>query len=106
MLGLATGSSPTQVYKWLVRWHKEGALSFKNVTTFNLVGLQYLNHIMALPCSMPIYHHLCSRSFSFSLRWRRGVCGMWAAPLQIHAMHCRTSIVACSQTTCKATTIS
>ena len=40
MLGLATGSSPTQVYKWLVRWHREGALSFKHVITFNLVSLQ------------------------------------------------------------------
>ena len=38
MLGLATGSSPTQVYKWLVRWHGEGSLSFNNVITFNLVG--------------------------------------------------------------------
>lgn len=36
VLGLATGSSPIQVYKELVRKHKEEGLSFKNVITFNL----------------------------------------------------------------------
>jgi glucosamine-6-phosphate deaminase len=36
VLGLATGSTPTGVYKELVRLHKEQGLSFKNVVTFNL----------------------------------------------------------------------
>ena len=36
VLGLATGSSPIQVYSELVRMHKEEGLSFKNVITFNL----------------------------------------------------------------------
>ncbi len=36
VLGLATGSSPMQVYDELVRMHKEEGLSFKNVITFNL----------------------------------------------------------------------
>lgn len=36
VLGLATGSSPIEVYKELVRLHKEEGLSFKNVITFNL----------------------------------------------------------------------
>jgi glucosamine-6-phosphate deaminase len=36
VLGLATGSSPIQVYRELVRMHKEEDLSFKNVITFNL----------------------------------------------------------------------
>ncbi|AEE54363.1 glucosamine-6-phosphate deaminase [Haliscomenobacter hydrossis] len=36
VLGLATGSSPIQVYQELVRMHKEEGLSFKNVITFNL----------------------------------------------------------------------
>ena len=36
VLGLATGSSPIGVYKELVRLHKEGDVSFKNVITFNL----------------------------------------------------------------------
>jgi glucosamine-6-phosphate deaminase len=36
VLGLATGSSPIQVYQELVRLHKEEGLSFANVITFNL----------------------------------------------------------------------
>ncbi len=36
VLGLATGSSPIQVYRELVRMHKEEDLSFANVVTFNL----------------------------------------------------------------------
>ncbi|WP_088342099.1 glucosamine-6-phosphate deaminase [Robiginitalea sediminis] len=36
VLGLATGSTPIKVYDYLVRFHKEEGLSFKNVVTFNL----------------------------------------------------------------------
>ncbi|MEY3366915.1 MAG: hypothetical protein RI973_70 [Bacteroidota bacterium] len=36
ILGLATGSSPIQVYRELVRLHREEGLSFYNVITFNL----------------------------------------------------------------------
>lgn len=36
ILGLATGSSPIKVYEELVRMHREKALSFSNVITFNL----------------------------------------------------------------------
>jgi glucosamine-6-phosphate deaminase len=36
VLGLATGSTPTQVYAELIRLHEEEGLSFKNVITFNL----------------------------------------------------------------------
>lgn len=36
VLGLATGSSPIQVYNELVRMHQEDGLSFRNVVTFNL----------------------------------------------------------------------
>jgi len=36
VLGLATGSTPKNVYAELVRLHKEEGLSFKNVVTFNL----------------------------------------------------------------------
>ena len=42
VLGLPTGSSPVGIYKELVKTHKEGKLSFKNVRTFNMdeyVGL-------------------------------------------------------------------
>ncbi|HHY11554.1 MAG TPA: glucosamine-6-phosphate deaminase [Firmicutes bacterium] len=43
VLGLPTGSTPLGMYRNLIKMHKEGSLSFKNVTTFNLdeyVGLQ------------------------------------------------------------------
>lgn len=36
VLGLATGSSPTEVYDELIRLHTQEGLSFKNVVTFNL----------------------------------------------------------------------
>ncbi|CAM4283995.1 glucosamine-6-phosphate deaminase [Gillisia limnaea] len=36
ILGLATGSTPVQVYDELIRLHKEEGLSFKKVITFNL----------------------------------------------------------------------
>ena len=36
VLGLATGSTPTKVYDFLVQMHHEEGLSFKNVITFNL----------------------------------------------------------------------
>lgn len=36
VLGLATGSSPINIYRELVRLHKEEDLSFHNVITFNL----------------------------------------------------------------------
>ena len=36
VLGLATGSSPTRVYDYLIKFHQEDGLSFKNVVTFNL----------------------------------------------------------------------
>jgi glucosamine-6-phosphate deaminase len=36
VLGLATGSTPLPVYRELVRLHKDGGLSFRNVITFNL----------------------------------------------------------------------
>ncbi len=36
VLGLPTGSSPIGTYKELVRLHKEGKISFRNVITFNM----------------------------------------------------------------------
>ena len=43
VLGLATGTSPLQVYANLIKANKEGRVTFKNVTTFNLdeyIGLE------------------------------------------------------------------
>ena len=42
VLGLSTGSTPTDMYKRLIQFYKDGVLSFKNVITFNMdeyVGL-------------------------------------------------------------------
>lgn len=36
VLGLATGGTPVQCYRELIRLHHEGALDFSSVTTFNL----------------------------------------------------------------------
>ncbi len=36
VLGLATGSTPTKVYDFLVQFHQKDGLSFKNVICFNL----------------------------------------------------------------------
>ena len=36
VLGLATGISPLNIYRELIRMHKNGEVSFKNVVTFNL----------------------------------------------------------------------
>lgn len=36
VLGLPTGSTPIGTYKELIRLHKEGKVSFKNVVTFNM----------------------------------------------------------------------
>jgi len=43
VLGLPTGSSPLPVYRELIKRHKAGKISFKNVVTFNMdeyVGLE------------------------------------------------------------------
>ncbi|NOU35218.1 MAG: glucosamine-6-phosphate deaminase [Kiritimatiellaceae bacterium] len=47
VLGLATGSTPVQLYREMIRWHKEQGLDFSKVTTFNLdeyVGLSADHH--------------------------------------------------------------
>ncbi|HEX2165901.1 MAG TPA: hypothetical protein VHG09_01565, partial [Longimicrobiales bacterium] len=36
VLGLATGSTPIEVYRELIRMHREEGLDFSNVITFNL----------------------------------------------------------------------
>ena len=36
VLGLPTGSSPIETYKQIIRRHKAGDISFKNVVTFNM----------------------------------------------------------------------
>ena len=43
VLGFATGSSPMEIYKYLIQYYKEGLVTFKQVTAFNLdeyVGIE------------------------------------------------------------------
>jgi len=51
VLGLPTGSSPLGIYKELIRLHKEGKLSFKNVRTFNM------DEYAGLPADHPQSYH-------------------------------------------------
>lgn len=43
VLGFATGSSPIEIYKFLIQYYKDGLISFKDVKAFNLdeyVGIE------------------------------------------------------------------
>ena len=43
-LGLATGSTPTDLYEEMIKDHKEGNFSYKNIKSYNLdeyVGISY-----------------------------------------------------------------
>ncbi|ORY07818.1 glucosamine-6-phosphate isomerase [Basidiobolus meristosporus CBS 931.73] len=51
VIGLPTGGSPIQVYKYLVEFHKAGELSFKNVITFNM------DEYVGLPRDHPESYH-------------------------------------------------
>lgn len=52
VLGLATGSSPIEIYRELIRLHQTEGLSFKNVVTFNL------DEYLGLPSEhLNSYHH-------------------------------------------------
>ncbi|MEG1729733.1 MAG: glucosamine-6-phosphate deaminase [Bacteroidaceae bacterium] len=51
VLGLPTGSSPMGMYKAIVKAHKEGHVSFKNVLTFNM------DEYVGLPESHPESYH-------------------------------------------------
>lgn len=58
VLGLPTGSTPLQMYKKLIKFYKDGLISFKNVITFNMdeyVGLEP-NHPQS-------YHHYMHENF-------------------------------------------
>jgi glucosamine-6-phosphate deaminase len=47
VLGLPTGSSPLLIYRELIKIHKDGKLSFKNVSTFNM------DEYLGLPANHP-----------------------------------------------------
>ncbi len=51
VLGLPTGSSPLGMYKHLIKLHKEGKVSFRNVVTFNI------DEYVGLPKDHPESYH-------------------------------------------------
>lgn len=58
VLGLPTGSTPIGTYQELIRMHKAGEVSFKNVITFNM------DEYVGLPESHPeSYHSFMARNF-------------------------------------------
>ncbi len=58
VLGLATGDSPKEVYRELVRLHREEGLSFKNVVTFNLDEYYPMSKASKLSYHFFMHHHL------------------------------------------------
>ena len=59
VLGLPTGSSPIGMYQAIIKAHKEGRISFKNVLTFNMD--EYVN----LPEDHPESYHTFMKMFLF-----------------------------------------
>ena len=58
VLGLPTGSTPIATYRELIRMHKAGEISFRNVITFNM------DEYVGLPESHPeSYHSFMARNF-------------------------------------------
>ena len=51
VLGLPTGSSPIATYQELIRRHKAGHISFKNVVTFNM------DEYVGIPVNHPQSYH-------------------------------------------------
>ena len=60
ILGLPTGSSPVPTYKELIRRHKAGEISFKNVVTFNM------DEYVGLPEDHPESYHFFMRKNLFN----------------------------------------
>lgn len=59
-LGLPTGSSPLQVYKQLIAFHRAGKLSFQHVVTFNM------DEYVGLPQDHPQSYHTFMYTHLFS----------------------------------------
>lgn len=60
VLGLATGSTPVGIYRCLVRDYREGLISFKEVTTFNL------DEYVGLPADHPASYNAFMREHLFN----------------------------------------
>lgn len=59
VLGLPTGSTPLETYKYLIEMHKAGQISFKHVVTFNM------DEYVGLPASHPESYHTFMHSNLF-----------------------------------------
>jgi glucosamine-6-phosphate deaminase len=58
VLGLATGSTPLEIYAQLIRWYEKGDIDFSGVTTVNL------DEYCGLPPSSPqSYHYFMHQNF-------------------------------------------
>jgi glucosamine-6-phosphate deaminase len=61
VLGLATGSTPEAVYARLVHRHQAGALSFRDVTTYNLDEFYPINPLDPMSYRAYMHRHLLGR---------------------------------------------
>ncbi len=60
VLGLPTGSTPLGMYRELIRFHKEGMVSFKNVVSFNM------DEYVGIPEDHPESYHTFMKENFFS----------------------------------------
>ncbi len=60
VLGLATGATPQKVYSYLVALHRENALSFRNVVTYNLDEFYPIAPLDPKSYRSYMHHHLFS----------------------------------------------
>ncbi len=71
VLGLATGSTPVETYKLLIKWHKDGMLDFSRCRSFNLD--EYVGLTPDHPCSyrrfmdVELFNHINMKEASVPL---------------------------------------
>ncbi len=58
VLGLATGATPVDVYQHLVRWHRSGQFSFREVSTYNLDEYYAVSPLHEKSYQRYMYEHL------------------------------------------------
>ena len=83
VLGLPTGSTPLQTYRELIRLHKEGKVSFANVTTFNM------DEYIGLPAEHPqSYHYFMWENFFKHIDIRRENVNILDGMTKDHIVEC------------------
>ena len=58
VLGLATGSTPIGLYKYLVKWYRKGDLDFSEVVNLSLQASESDSHISHILIYYPLPNHL------------------------------------------------